>query len=154
MDPERNHIHEQIEDARGRVAEDVQTIGDGLNVVDRTKEAISERVDGVKSAIGEKVSATKSAVGGAAKRTAGAVSDRPLLMLLGGAAVGFLAGALFPVSRFEAEHVGPVAEDLTGKVKSAGAEAVRRGGTVIRETVQAGRDAAASSLKEQVHEFS
>jgi hypothetical protein len=64
-------------------------------------------------------------------------ADNPMLMLLGGLAVGFLIGMLVPVSRFEHEQLGPVADDLKGRVREAGAHAARRGGEMIKESIDA-----------------
>jgi hypothetical protein len=64
-------------------------------------------------------------------------ADNPMLMLLGGLAVGFIIGMLIPVSRFENERLGPVADDLKGRVREAGAQAARRGGEVIKESIEA-----------------
>jgi hypothetical protein len=64
-------------------------------------------------------------------------SDNPMLMLLGGLAIGFLIGMLVPVSRFENEQLGPVADDLKGRVREAGVQAARRGGEMIKESIDA-----------------
>lgn len=47
------------------------------------------------------------------------LNDNPMLMLLGGLAVGFIIGALVPVSRFENERLGPVAGDLKDRMREA-----------------------------------
>lgn len=65
------------------------------------------------------------------------ITDNPMLMLLGGLAVGFIIGMLVPVSRFENEQLGPVADDLRDRVREAGAQAARRGGEAIRESIEA-----------------
>ena len=72
-----------------------------------------------------------------AKDAVSSANDNPMLMLLGGLAVGFLIGMLVPVSRFENEQIGPVADDLKGRARQAGAQAARRGGEVIRESIEA-----------------
>lgn len=70
-------------------------------------------------------------------------ADNPMLMLLGGLAIGFLIGMLVPVSRFENEQLGPVADDLKGRVRQAGAQAARRGGEVIKESIEAATESMA-----------
>lgn len=52
------------------------------------------------------------------------LSDNPMLMLLGGLAVGFLVGMLVPVSRFENENLGPVADDLKRRSRDAIKESI------------------------------
>jgi hypothetical protein len=72
-----------------------------------------------------------------ARDAVNSVGDNPMLMLLGGLAVGFLMGMLVPVSRFENEQLGSVADDLRGRVREAGAQAARRGGEVIKDSIDA-----------------
>jgi len=74
--------------------------------------------------------------------------DNPMLMLLGGLAVGFVVGMLVPVSRLENEQLGPVADDLRGRVREAGTQAVRRGGEVIKESIEAATESMATSSQE------
>jgi len=80
-----------------------------------------------------------------AKDAVNGVGDNPMLMLLGGLAVGFLIGMLIPVSRFENEQLGPVADDLRGRVREAGAQAARRGGEVIKESIEAATESMTTS---------
>ena len=81
----------------------------------------------------------------AASDAASNVGDNPMLMLLGGLAVGFLIGMLIPVSRFENEQLGPVADDLKGRMRDAGVQAARRGGEVIKESIEAATESMTTS---------
>ena len=54
-----------------------------------------------------------------AKDALGSATDNPMLMLLGGLAVGVLLGMLLPITRFENERIGPVADDLKGRARDA-----------------------------------
>src|SRR6185312_13558850 len=83
-----------------------------------------------------------------AKGAVGNVGDNPMLMLLGGLAVGFLIGMLVPVSRFENEQLGPVADDLKGRVREAGAQAARRGGEVIKESIEAATESMTTTSRQ------
>lgn len=89
-------------------------------ILGRAKSAINDRVETAKNAMRDMQP-----------------GDNPMLMLLGGLAIGFLMGMLVPVSRFENEQLGPVADDLKGRVREAGAHAARRGGEVIKESIEA-----------------
>ena len=79
--------------------------------------------------------------------------ENPIVIVLGGLAIGFLVGMLLPASRFESERVGPLAEGVKKRVKEAGAEAARRGSDVIKDTIDGGKDAAIASLRENARDF-
>src|SRR5579863_9813860 len=100
-------------------------IGDA-GVVGRAKSAINDRVETAKSTVRDATEAVRNVQ----------LGDNPMLMLLGGLAIGFVIGMLVPVSRFENEQLGPVADDLKDRVREAGAQAVRRGGEVIKESIE------------------
>lgn len=95
-------------------------------------------IDRAKSAIGDQLGSAKDAMG-SAKDAMSSIrpADNPMLMLLGGLAVGFIIGMLVPISRFENEQLGPVADDLKDRVREAGAQAARRGGEVIKDSIDA-----------------
>jgi hypothetical protein len=48
----------------------------------------------------------------------------PLMMLAAGFGVGLLIGLLIPISRFERERLGPVADDLKHRAKDAIKESI------------------------------
>ena len=104
-------------------------------MVDRAKSAISDRVETAKSTMRDATSNMRDLQPG----------DNPMLMLLGGLAIGFLIGMLIPVSRFENEQLGPMADDLKGRVREAGAQAARRGGDVIKESIEAATESMTAS---------
>jgi len=79
--------------------------------------------------------------------------DNPIGMLLAGLAVGFLVGLLLPVSRFEQQRLRPVAEDMRDRMAQARGEVVRRGSEVIKDTIEAARETATSSLREQTRDL-
>lgn len=163
MDQERNQVRE-VEDARRRVAEDVRSVAENANVVERTKETAQNKIDDVKSAVGQRVAQVRDKLEDArdsVQRNASEgmrnirmnPSDNPIGMLIAGTAVGFLIGLALPVTRFESERIGPMAQDMKDKARQAGTEVVRRGGEVIKETISAGRDAATTSIREQTRDM-
>lgn len=163
MDQERDQVR-QVEDARRRVAEDVRSVAENANVVERAKETAQNKVEDVKSTVGhrvqqvrEKLEDARDTVQRSAQEGVRNIrmnpSENPIGMLIAGAAVGFLIGLALPVTRFESERLGPVAQDMKDKARQAGSEVVRRGGEVIKETISAGKDAATSSIREQTRDM-
>lgn len=119
MDPDRDQIREQVNDARDRVSGDAQDVAENLNVVARAREMGAN------------------------------LTENPIAMLLGGIAVGFLVGLMLPVSRFESQRVRPLADDLKGRAREVGQEAMRRGSEVLKDTIEAGREAAVQAIRQQ-----
>jgi ElaB/YqjD/DUF883 family membrane-anchored ribosome-binding protein len=168
MDQERTEGR-QVNEARERVAQDVRSVAQNANVVQRAKETAQAKVDDAKSTIKSKVEGAKGAVRDTvqgAKEKAGSLQDRvpgnitsinpaenPLGMLFAGIAVGFLIGLVLPVTRFESERLRPVTDDMKDRVRNVGTEVVRRGGEVIKETIDSARETASSSLREQAREM-
>lgn len=85
----------------------------------------------------------------ATRRTAAAVESNPLGILVGGLAVGALAGALLPRSDKEKELLAPVGKRLGDAARSA-AEAAKEAGRAELQnrglTADAGRDQVKSLL--------
>jgi hypothetical protein len=117
MDQERVDVWE-VTEARERVVDDVRDLKTNANLVERAKGAIGNLRP----------------------------TDNPMLMLFGGLAIGFLIGMILPISRFENERLGPVADDLKDRMREAGAQAARRGGEMIKESIDA---ATSSSVSRQ-----
>lgn len=154
MDQERNQVRE-VEDARRRVAEDVRSVAENTNVVERAKENAREKIDDVKSGMGERVQQVRDKLQDAREQI-GSINvpvDNPIGMLLAGLAVGFLIGLALPVTRFESERIGPIAHDMKEKARQTGSEVVRRGGEVIKETIESAKDTAQSSIREQARDM-
>ena len=152
MDQERDEVR-QVEEARQRVADDLRSVSDSANVVQRAKDAANDRVEDAKSSVQEKLSGVKSSLQGSVETARGVVRDRmqqageaaqninvnptenPIGMLIAGLAVGFLVGLALPITRFESERIGPITEGMKGRVKDARDEAMRRGGEAIKDTI-------------------
>ena len=152
MDQERYEFRE-VEDARERVAEDVRSVAYNANVVERGKEAAQNKVDDAKNAVMDRVNSAKDAIGSAGMRVRGATVENPMSMLLGGLAVGFLVGMMLPVTRFESERIGPMTDQMKDTMREAGGEIVRRGGEVIKDTIEATKEAASASIRTQTAEM-
>ncbi|HZT11952.1 MAG TPA: hypothetical protein VFA29_04085 [Candidatus Baltobacteraceae bacterium] len=172
MDQERSEVRE-VEEARRRVADDVRSVAYNANVVDRAKENIQGRIDDMKGGVTDRLGDMRDRVGDGVEGMRDRVSDvrdslqermqgmarniplrgdNPIGMLLAGMAIGFLVGLLLPVTQFENERLGPVADEMKDRVRQARSEVVRRGGEVIKETIEAARETATTSLREQSRE--
>lgn len=153
MDQERNEVRE-VDDARRRVAEDVRSVAENANVVERAKETAQNKMDDVKSSVGERVRQARDKLQDAREQMSNMTpTENPIGMLIAGLAVGFLIGLALPVTRFESERIGPIAQDMKEKARQTGSEVVRRGGEVIKETIEASRDAATTSIREQARDM-
>ncbi len=159
MDQERSEVRE-IEEARERVAQDVRSVAYNANVVERAKESVQDRVDDAKQMMGERVRGAREKLESArdsmremARNMPTNPTESPIGMLLGGLAIGFLIGMLLPVSRFESERIGPMTEEMKGRMRRAGSEVMRRGGEVIKETIESARETATSSIREQTRDM-
>jgi hypothetical protein len=153
MDQERYQGRE-VDEARRRVTEDVRNVAENANVVERAKETAQGRLDDAKSAMNERVRDARAKLEDARDRMRDiAPMENPIGMLIAGLAVGFLIGLALPVTRFESERIGPITEDMKQRAREAGSEVVRRGGEVIKETIETARDTASTSIREQARDI-
>lgn len=163
MDEGTRQIRQDIERTRERVGEEVEALSHKTDVgarldeyVDDKKEAVRSKVRGAKETV---VSAAGSVQPGKrqmrmARRTA---ERNPLGLVVGGAAVGFVAGLLIPSTRSEDEHIGDAASRLKSAASDAGEMALERGKDVAQTAVETAVEEAgtqgrelASDLKDRV----
>jgi hypothetical protein len=83
-----------------------------------------------------------------ARRGVGIVQENPLGLALGALAVGFLAGLAAPVTDLEREKVGPLRDELVGRAKDLGTDAIEHGKQVLQETAQAAIGAVQQSAQQ------
>ena len=114
-------------------------VGSGKNAVVGKVDALVSNVSGVVPD-GEQVAA------GAAK--VGVSKQNPVGMVIGGAAVGLLAGLMIPSTRMEDEHIGEMAEQVKDTVKETGSEALERGKHVAQDAASAASDSASQQGQE------
>jgi gas vesicle protein len=165
MGQEPDEIRQEIEQTRAEMSETVDAIGYKADVPSRAKEKVSEKVDNVKATVSGTVKRAKEAVTGTASRTGDAVrgtasrvgdatpsggdakrsarrvvrlaQENPLGLVIGAAALGFLAGLATPSTRVEDERLGPVADQVKDKARETGQEALARGRQVAQEATHA-----------------
>jgi len=159
MDQERSEVRE-VEDARERVAEDVRNVAYNANVVERAKETAQGRVDDAKQMMGDRVRSARERLENArdsvrdmARNMPMNPTDNPMGMVFAGLAIGFLIGMLLPVTRFESERLGPMTDDMKERMRQAGTEVMRRGGEVIKETIESAKETATNSIREQTRDM-
>ena len=91
-------------------------------------------------------------VKGQAQRVKTMGEQSPLGLGIAGAAVGFLAGLLFPSTRMEDERLGQVSDQVKEQAKGAGQEALERGKAVAQEAAQSAKETAKERGQEQQQE--
>ena len=92
------------------------------------------------------VDATKRGARTAARKTASTVDTAPLAVLIGGLAVGALAGGLVPRTQRETAALGPVGRKVTGTAAAA-ARAAKTAGQDQLKAAGISRDTAKSQLQ-------
>ena len=144
MGKDTDQIKREIEDTRERMGATADALGYKADVPSRVRENIGDRIDGVRGAIGDKVddvrgtiAQTASDVGRRSGNVAHAMIENPLGMALGGLALGLLVGMAIPVTDFERERLGPLADQLKDSVAEKGQDVVERGRDVLQQAATA-----------------
>lgn len=127
----------ELERTRDRMSAELDALAHKLDVPSRAKERVGA------------ASRRARAAAPSGEEIKGKAEDNPLGLVLGGAAVGILAGLFLPRTRLEDERVGPVADRLRDEVLSTGREAAERAKSVARQAGEAAKDAATESGKQQ-----
>jgi gas vesicle protein len=135
-------------DVKGRMAESVSNKKNAVvGVVSSGKNAVVGKVDALVSTVSGVVPDGEQVAAGAAK--VGVSKQNPVGMVIGGAAVGLLAGLMIPSTRMEDEQIGDIAEQMKDTVKETGSEALQRSKQVAQDVATAASD----SASEQSHEL-
>jgi gas vesicle protein len=135
-------------DVKGRMAESVSNKKNAVvGVVGSGKNAVVGKVDALVSTVSGVVPDGEQVAAGAAK--VGVSKQNPVGMVIGGAAVGLLAGLMIPTTRMEDEQIGDIAEQMKETVKETGSEALQRSKLVAQDVATAASD----SASEQSHEL-
>jgi gas vesicle protein len=165
MGEDPSDIRAEIEETRARVGDEVDALSYKTDVPAR----VGDFVDDKKQAVRDKVSGVKDAVTGTASRAVpsgekiGRIKDtaerNPLGLVVGGAALGFVAGLLIPSTRMENERIGEVSDRVVDAAKETASEAVESGKQVVQEAAQTAKESGrehgkelASNLQERAQE--
>jgi gas vesicle protein len=163
MDERTGEIRQEIEETRARVGKEVEALSYKTDVgarlddyVDEKKDAVTSKVRGAKETV---ASAARAVVPSkqSLRAVKGTAERNPVGLVVGGVAVGFVAGLLLPSTKVEDEQMGDVATKLKETAKEAGQDALDRGKAVAQSAMetakeeggQQGRELAAE-LKERV----
>ena len=88
--------------------------------IDRVADYAGEKAGAARTAASEAIGGARESASSAGRRAAQGVDEAPIVALMGGIALGALAGVLLPRTRRETELLGPVG----GKINAAAKEAV------------------------------
>jgi gas vesicle protein len=134
-------------DVKGRMAESVSSKKNAVvGAVGSGKNAVVGKVDALVSTVSGVVPDGEQVTAGAAK--VGVSKQNPLGMVIGGMAVGLLAGLMIPPTRMEDEQIGDIAEQMKDTVKETGSEALQRSQQVAQDVVTAASDSASGQSHE------
>ncbi|MEZ5098208.1 MAG: hypothetical protein R3C15_00005 [Thermoleophilia bacterium] len=152
------------------MAETVDALGEKADVKGRAKgwargkrDAVVGKGDALVHGVADRMSGMTGTArerlpdGGAIReapgRAKGLAESNPVGLAIAGAAVGFLVGMLVPATRVEDERLGPVADDVKGRAREAGREALDRGKGVVQQTTQSALETAREESKAQASEL-
>ena len=160
MGKDPGDIRAEIEETRSRVGDEVDALSYKTDVRARVGDYVDEKKEAVKST----AAGAKDAVTGTASR---AVPSRqqltrvrdtaernPLGLVIGGAAVGFVAGLLAPSTRAEDERMGELSDRVVDAAKETATDAVDRGKQVAEDAARAATDTAREQGREHGEDLS
>jgi gas vesicle protein len=152
-------IRQGIEETRARVGEEVEALSYKTDVgarlddyVDDKKHAVASKVRGATESVG---SAASTVVPSKARlRSMRKTAERnPLGLVVGGAAVGFLAGLLLPSTKVEDEHLGEMATEIRETAKETGHDAFERGKDVAQSAIETVKEEGSQQTRELASEL-
>jgi gas vesicle protein len=159
MGQDPSEIREEIEQTRSEMGNTVDALAHKTDVKSRVKESFDDKKERLRS----QMQGASSRVGDAtpdsgqmkegAKHAVGVAEENPIGLALGGVAVGFLAGMMFPTTRIEDERVGPLADQVKEKAVETGQEAIERGKDVAGQVAEQAAETAKEAGQEQAEEL-
>ena len=165
MGQDPSDIRAEIEETRARVGDEVDALSYKTDVPAR----VGDYVDDKKQAVKDKVSGVKDAITGTASRAVpdgeqvGRLKDtaerNPLGLVIGGVAVGFVAGLLLPSTRLEDKQMGEMSDRVIDAAKETASDALESGKQVAHDAAdsakESGRDQSqelAANLRDRAQE--
>lgn len=152
MGEDPSELRTRIEETRSRVGDEVDALSYKTDVgarvgdyVDEKKQAVTSRLSGAKDVAMKPIPSRQQL-----SRARDTAERNPLGLVIGGAAVGFVAGLLLPSTRMEDEKLGPASE----KVGEVAREGFEHGKQVAQETAQGAMEAARESTSRHGEELS
>jgi gas vesicle protein len=139
-------IRAEIEETRARVGDEVDALSYKTDVSAR----LGDYVDDKKQAVVDKVAGARDAITGTAShavpdgRQVGRLKDsaerNPLGLVIGGVAVGFVAGLLLPSTRIEDRQMGEMSDRVVDAAKETAGDALESGKQVAREAAESAKE--------------
>ncbi|MFL5861266.1 MAG: hypothetical protein ACJ780_10860 [Solirubrobacteraceae bacterium] len=143
------------------MGETVDALGYKADVPARAKDSVTDKVQGVTDKVqgvrtkitgaGSQVSeATPSTadVKQAGRKAFGIAQENPFGLVIGAAAVGFLAGLMIPSTEAEDARLGVVSDQVKEQAKQTGQEAVEHAKQVAQDAAQTAGDKAQEAAEE------
>jgi len=161
-------IRAEIEETRARVGNEVDALSYKTDVPAR----VGDYVDDKKQAVKDTVSGVKDAITGttsdALRTTSDALPDgeqigklkstaerNPLGLVIGGAAIGFVAGLLIPSTRLEDRQMGEMSNKVIDATKATASDALESGKQIAHDAADTAKEQGqglASTLQERTQE--
>ena len=158
MGQDPSDIRAEIEETRARVGDEVDALSYKTDVparvgdyVDDKKQAVKDKVSGVKDAITGTTSdavrdldALPTARSASSKDTA---ERNPLGLVIGGVAIGFVAGLLLPSTRLEDRQMGEMSDQVIDAAKETASDALESGKQVAQDAADSAKDAESAAAR-------
>jgi len=168
MGQDPSDIRAELEETRARVGNEVDALSYKTDVparvgdyVDDKKQAVKDKVSGVKDAItgttSDALQATSDALpdGQQIGRLKDTAERNPLGLVIGGVAIGFVAGLLIPSTRLEDKQMGEMSDKMIDAAKETASDALESGKQIAHEAADAAKEHGqdlASNLQERTQE--
>jgi len=154
MGERTSEIRQDIEQTRTRVGDEVEALSYKTDVGARLDEYVDEKKNAVTAKVKDASDTVVSAAGTVvpsrqrlhSMRIAG--ERNPLGLLVGGAALGFIAGLVLPSTEAEDRHVGEMATQIKDVAREAGHEALERGKDVAESAIETVKDEGGTQTRE------
>ena len=154
MGKDPSDIREELEETRSRVGDEVDALSYKTDVSARVGDYVDEKKQAVKNTFTGAVPSGERV--GRAKDTA---ERNPMGLMIGAAAVGFVAGLLIPSTRIENERMGEMSDKFVDAAKDTAGDAVERGKQVAQEAAETAKESGreqseelASNLRDRAQE--
>lgn len=168
MGQDPSDIRAEIEATRARVGDEVDALSYKTDVparvgdyVDDKKQAAKDKVSGVKNAI---VGTTSGAVHSTSEalpsgEQLGKLKDtaerNPLGLVIGGVAIGFVAGLLIPSTRIEDRQMGEMSDKVIDAARETAGDALETGKQIATDAADTAKEQGqelASNLQDRAQE--
>ena len=144
MAKDPSKIEDAMKATRDRLGDAIDNVVAKSDVSARVSDTINETANALKKRLAEGADTFGREADTARERLPDGTAVRsgardPVALVVGAAAVGFIAGLVIPLSEIERVRLEPLGNDLAARVTEARNEIVEQGRAVVVETVSAAR---------------